>query len=231
MVSLRLACVADMAARAEAAGCEWLSASERARLDAITAPGRRAQFLAGRWCTRQLLADEYGGDASRDWSLAAGAQEPPRLLRSPLSNALCVAISHSGDWVACAVSSQPVGLDIEAPPRRERDVAALAHAVCTPREQARLSALAGADRQAHFLVVWTLKEAWLKQRIEGVSPGRLAALHTQAAAITDANARVWCAAGLTLALAAPLAAPLQWRGGPHELAQVPCSLWRVLADS
>ncbi len=224
-VSLWLGGVTPMAARAAALGLDWLSDTERARLATLSAPGRRAQFLAGRLGARQLLAASHGGDALVDWCLDATHDAPPRLQRGPC--ALHVAISHSGDRVACAVAAEPVGLDLEVP-RRQRDIAALCAGVCTTAEQARLLALPMARRAGHFYRIWTLKEAWLKRRGEGASPARLAALHTQAQAPHEAaEGRVWQQGGLTLALLAPTSMPLEWHGSTEPVSDASPERWRV----
>lgn len=210
LISLRLARVARTAAEAEAAGQGWLSDAERARLDAMSAPGRRAQFLAGRLALRQLLADELGGEALRDWPLSAGIDGPPRVLVPP-HGALQLAMSHSGDWLACAVATTPIGLDIETP-RPRRNVDGLVRAVFTEGEQAAVAAAGPARRTELFYAIWTLKEAWLKRHAEGVSPGRLMQVQTQRAPSTEANAGVWCCGELTLALLAPGDAELRWSG-------------------
>lgn len=210
VVSLRLARVAGMAMLAEAAGRGWLSDAERARLDAISAPGRRAQFLAGRWTLRHLLAGELGGEALRDWPLSAGADGPPRLLVQQHDD-LQLAISHSGGWVACAAATVPVGLDIETP-RPRRNVDGLVRAVFTEGEQAVMAAAEPSRRTELFYSIWTLKEAWLKRHSEGVSPGRLAQVQAVQASPTEANARVWCCGELTLAVVAPGDAELKWSG-------------------
>lgn len=210
VVLLRLARVADTAMLAEAAGRQWLSDAERARLDAITAPGRRAQFLAGRWTLRQLLASEMGGDAQRDWPLTAGTDGPPRL-QTGAPPGVHLALSHSGDWLACAAATVPIGLDIETPkPRRRLDE--LVAAVFTESEQAAVAAAEPSGRADLFHAIWTLKEAWLKRHAEGVSPGRLAQVRTRPAAPAEANARVWSDGGLALALVAPGDVALKWSG-------------------
>lgn len=228
-VSLWLGRVAPVAAQAAAAGLVWLSDSERTRLDTLSAPLRRAQFLAGRWGARHLMAAVHGGDALADWCLHAPHDAPPRLVRG--RQALHVAISHSGDHVACAISAAPVGLDLEVP-RRPRDIAALCGGVCTAAEQARLRALPMAQRADHFYRMWTLKEAWLKRHGEGVSLARLAALHTQAvpsqeAAHEAAEGRSWQQGSMTLALVATAALAVEWHGTLGTVDETPPERWRV----
>jgi 4'-phosphopantetheinyl transferase len=224
-VSLWLGRVAAVAAQAAAAGQAWLSDTERARLDTLSAPQRRAQFLAGRWGARHLMAAVHGGDALADWCLHAPPDAPPRLARG--RQALHVAISHSGDHVACAISAEPVGLDLEVP-RRPRNIAALCGGVCTAAEQARLHALPVTQHADHFYRMWTMKEAWLKRRGEGISLARLAALHTQAVPAQEAaEGRSWQQGSLTLALLAPAALAVQWHGTLGAVNEARPEHWRV----
>ena len=109
---------------AQAAGLDWLAEDEQSRLVGMKGPRRRAQFLAGHWLARQRLAAVHGGDARRDWVLTAAVDGPPRVVcREPAhrrGGQLKVALSHSGEWIACAVSTGAIGLDIEVPlPRRD----------------------------------------------------------------------------------------------------------------
>ncbi len=66
-------------------------------------------------------------------------------------------ISHSGQYVACAVADQPVGIDVQIIEAYRPDVAAR---VCTGKELARLRA--NDDPAAEFTKLWTQKEAYLK---------------------------------------------------------------------
>ena len=222
-ISLWLGRVGTAAAQAAATGREWLSDTERARLDTISAPQRRAQFLAGRWGARQLMAAAHGGDALADWCLSAPPDSPPQLERG--RHPLCVAISHSGDHVACAVYAEPVGLDLEVP-RRNRNIATLSTGVCTAEEQARLRALPAPERAGHFYRAWTLKEAWLKRRGEGISLTRLATLHTRALTTHDgAEGRLWQQGNMTLALIAPASLHVQWHGTTEAMDEA--EYWHV----
>jgi len=203
---------------------DWLSASERARLAAVSAPGRRAQFVAGRRLARRLLAEAFGGEAFADWALDAAPDAPPRVLRGPSRAAAAarVAITHSAELVACAVSAVDIGLDLECP-RRPRELGRLAEAVCCDDERRLLAALDPEARQAAFDIVWTLKEAWFKRRGEGLDPGRLPRLRTRAG---PGEGRVWQLPGITLALLAPVDAELRlpWQ---HAVLAVGARGWSV----
>lgn len=179
---------------------DWLSASERARLATLRTPQRREQFIAARWLARWLLGQALGG-TPRDWELNAPVDAPPSVTGRP---ELFLSVSHSGAWVACALASEAVGLDLEAP-RRERDIASLIDVCCTPGEQAWFAGLEEGARSSLFYELWTVKEAWLKRRREWIAPSRLRQIETQP---EGADARSWRGAGWSLALCRP--ADAQW---------------------
>ncbi len=210
---------APLAAEAEDGMAHALSAPERDRLDRITSSKRRAEFLAGRLLLRRLLADTFGGSPF-DWALSAPDGLPPTVL-SPAC-AVHLALSHSGDWVAGALSATPAGLDLETP-GRPRDTLTLARAVCTPHEVADLQALDGPARDAAFRELWTLKEAWLKRRAEGASPGRLAEVATRRG--DGGEAWTWVDARLTLAWVHEGGLPRWHRPGPFG--EQPPAPWQV----
>jgi 4'-phosphopantetheinyl transferase len=225
-VLLRLDTVSACAAQAESAGAGWLSVAERQRLNAISAPRRRQEFLAGRWLVRQVLVQSQGGEPGQ-WALSAPLHGPPAVERGCGAQPLHISISHSADRVACAVAPVPVGIDIEQP-HRPRPLGALVQGVCTPHEQSRWQELPEAAQAPHFYAMWTVKEAWLKRRGEALSPGRLAQLETRPARSGDAVcARVWQSASLTLAVFAPAEAVLQWAGADALLQGLEPMAWAV----
>lgn len=210
---------APLAAEAEGGLLAVLSVEERARLDRITSAKRRAEFLAGRLLLRRLLASTFGGTPF-DWVLSAPDGLPPTVL-SPATG-VRLALSHSGDWVAGALSATPAGLDLETP-GRPRDTLALAAAVCTPGELERLQGLDVPARDAAFREVWTLKEAWLKRRTEGASPGRLAEVAVSPG--EGGEAWTWADSRVTLAWVHEGGLP-HWHR-PHPLGDWPPAPWRV----
>lgn len=205
---------------AEAAGLPagvW-SPGEQARLGRITSAKRRAEFLAGRLLLRRLLARARGGDPLQ-WTLSAPDDGPPSSAAAP---GLHLGLSHSGDWVAAAASPASVGIDLETP-GRPRDVLALADAVCTQAERDRLRALQGPAREEAFRVLWTLKEAWLKRRTEGVAPDRLAALCTRPG---GGEAWAWTCPEVALAWVHAQGLPQQ-RFGPDPFGGAPPVPWGI----
>lgn len=214
--------IAPLAAEAEGGLIAWLSAPEQARLARLTSARRRASFLAGRVLLRRLLATVCGGDPACDWPLDAPEDLPPVVL----GGGPALALSHSGDWVAAAISNTPAGLDIEAAGRR-RDVMGLAAAVCNAEEHQRLAMLSDTPQQEAFRELWTVKEAWIKRLTEGASPDRLARVATRRAPVgTPVDAWTWQCADLALTWV-HVDGPPRWLHGESVFASQPPRTWRV----
>ncbi len=158
-ISVRLRSVSTLTAGVGANAHAWLSAAERARLAQIHAPRRAAQFVAGRWLARGLLAERFGG-APDDWMIDASADGAPRVAGHADKH---LSIAHGGDSVACAVGEHPLGLDLEVR-RPGRSRAALLEAITGAAERNVLLAGRGDDIETLALEAWTLKEAALKCR-------------------------------------------------------------------
>ena len=87
---------------------------------------------------------------------------------------LGVSIAHSQDWVACAVSDAPVGIDIERL-RPRSDLLALAAMTNSPARCEELACLPDDAQLLRFYQWWTLKEAWLKRQGLGLDLARMKA--------------------------------------------------------
>ena len=199
-VQLWCGSVADLLRDAADGGVHWLGPAETQRLAGITAPRRRAQFLAGRWQARQALAARHGG-TPQDWTLSAPVDAAPQVTAGPVAGPCAIGLSHSGDTVACVLADASVGIDVERHDRRVRDVAALADATLGDAERAHWLRLPAESRRVAFLCWWTLKEAWIKAQGRSLNPASLQAIEALPVSADDANARVWCEADFTLALA------------------------------
>jgi phosphopantetheinyl transferase len=140
-----------------------LSPQERARQAAYLLPADRERHAVAHWLKRTVLGRLLGVDpaALRFDALAGGK---PVLAPVPGGAAPHFNLSHSGDWVALAVSGiGPVGVDIEQ--ARQFDHAALAPQVMHPAD--RLDAPAGAAQG--FFTAWSVKEAVTKCSGEGLA--------------------------------------------------------------
>ncbi|MCF0123640.1 MAG: 4'-phosphopantetheinyl transferase superfamily protein [Ruminiclostridium sp.] len=115
-----------------------------------------------------ILKTEYGIAPLPE--LVRGEEGKPFFPQFP---ALQFSISHAGDYVLCALSDRPVGVDIEV--IRSRREGLPRYALTSP-EYANYEALGG-DWPA-FYTIWTRKEAWCKyvgqglRRLWGQTPPR-----------------------------------------------------------
>lgn len=75
-------------------------------------------------------------------------------------------ISHSGQFVACAVSDNSIGVDIQVVVPYQRDVA---KRVCSPEELMQIES--SPDPSVEFTKCWTQKEAYAKMKGTGLFNG------------------------------------------------------------
>lgn len=141
------------------ASLEQLSASEAARYRHFLRPARQRQFLLGRALARQALA-RLCGVAPHQVVLEEVPGQAPRVVAPyPVPG---LSISHSGAWIACAVSADAaLGLDIEMiDPGRDIDALAL-HAFDAALNR-RLAAQPRPARVHDFYQLWSRQEALVK---------------------------------------------------------------------
>ena len=172
----------------------WLSAGEAARFERFARPARQRQFLLGRGLLRQALG-ELLASAPDAIHLHERRGLAPRL-DGP--HAAQFSISHSGPWVACAVSADvALGLDIEIR-NAKRDLAALAEAAFDSEAVDALAALAPAERVDDFYRRWCQQEALFKLGAHA-APACITVPHAELAIV------VCGAQPLTLAMHTPAA--------------------------
>ena len=146
---------------AELAGMRaLLGPSEAARFGRFVRAERRRQFVVGRMLLRHAVAQLPGMLGQAMTVLERAGQAP--LLELPGHAAPGFSLSHSGDWVACAVSaSTALGLDIERIDAT-RDIDALAAQAFDADQLAWLAARPESTRLRDFYQLWSLQEARFK---------------------------------------------------------------------
>jgi len=193
---------------------DWLSSLELARLSAISTQRRRRQFLAGHWLARDMAAEHCGGSfASWDVVSADGGAPHLKLLDCSLP-AVSLSLSHSGDWVAAAIATYPVGIDLECP-SKPRDLLALADMTFSPEERAELRELSENGRASAFYLYWTLKEATGKREGHGLRPELARRQRPVACAANEAEVVSWQFADCSLALAGETGMSVRTTGLPE----------------
>jgi phosphopantetheinyl transferase len=216
-VVLHLDSVAARVVHADQAG--WTD-EEHARLDGISDRNRRAQYQVGHWRIRGLASVVFGGTPG-DWRWSRPSGEPARLLDDGRGLSCYGSISHAADHVACVVSDDVVGLDIEIL-RAERELAALARRCLAPDEAEAVAGLEGEAQGAVFYRGWAIREALGKAAGTGLVPNIARKMAITPAGPEDATLRVWTPPGLVLALAhglgARIDAHLPWQVAPENFA-------------
>ena len=132
----------------------------RERLSKIQAKRERCQSLGGVLLLQKALRQR----GEEKPVFACGEHGKPYLPNRP---DLHFNVSHSGDYVICALSAAPVGCDIEMLKPVRSHVAARCF---SPEENAALAAQPDeAARETLFTRIWTLKESFLKAVGCGIS--------------------------------------------------------------
>lgn len=117
---------------------------------------------------KRNVLSRYAAIAPGEWRFARGPHGKPRLQEAPV--ALDFNLSHSGDWLCCAVTGgMPVGIDIEFC-NPQRDLAVVARRFFQAGEVLDLDSGPPAGTVERFYEYWTLKEADIKSRGEALGP-------------------------------------------------------------
>lgn len=149
--------------------CALLDNSRRQKLFGIRSRKERTRrIFAGLLLRYAFLQEGYGIDAWQQVEIAEGIHGKPYL---KAYSTFQYSLSHSGEWVACAVDTMPVGIDIqEMKPWK----ITLAKRFFHKEEYNRLLALqeSDMDRQTReFYSMWTAKESAVKWSGRGIGGG------------------------------------------------------------
>jgi 4'-phosphopantetheinyl transferase len=154
----------DATERVRAVAC--LSSQELQHAATFGLPAVRDQFLAARVLARVALSS-YLGTGPQRIEFVAGAAGKPEIGAPRTEPALRFNLSHTRGLTACAVTTiGDIGVDVEEAHAVPLDVA---QTLFAPPEIEALRALARSDRQEATAVTWTLKEAFVKARGDGLS--------------------------------------------------------------
>lgn len=146
-----------------------LSADELERNARFRFPRDRHRDLIARGLVRSTLGKHLDCDPA-SLVFNKDAHGKPALSSPDFPGPVCFNISHSGDWVVLAVARQPVGIDVEYV-KRENNLLAIADRYFFGKEYAELRSYPEEEQRQRFFDYWTLKEAYMKARGEGLGLG------------------------------------------------------------
>jgi 4'-phosphopantetheinyl transferase len=152
-----------------------LDDTERRRWDAYRRPEDRDRFLVGCALAKTVLA-AYSGQRPADVRFDRTCLQCAQPHGKPVlrGGGFEHSVSHSGDLIAVAVATDPVGVDVEQLEGRARPLGGdgnpetLAALVFSAAERAALAAVPPSRRPLAFLVAWTRKEAVTKATGDGL---------------------------------------------------------------
>lgn len=141
-----------------------LDEAERARHQRFLPPLKKHEFLVTRVMVRTLLGAALG-EAPESLRFVLNEWGRPDL---PPPSPLRFNVSHTTGLVVCLLSeAHEVGVDTELLARAPR-LLALAPKVFAPRERRDLAALPAQRQEERAVLLWTLKESYIKARGMGL---------------------------------------------------------------
>jgi len=147
---------------------DLLTPEERERQARPTLLRRRREILLTRMLVRTVLSHHAGVDP-REWRFGAAERGRPFIEHPALDQPLDFNLAHTEGMIVCLVSEHPgIGVDVEFLPRRSDLEGVAGHFFAVP-EQAALMVLPKEERRARFFAYWTLKEAYIKARGQGLA--------------------------------------------------------------
>lgn len=145
-----------------------LGPGERALLEQMPWPLRRAEWLAGRRAAKRLLHEAWGLAPARTEVLPLPSGAPRVHVDGAPRPDLVLNLSHTRGWAVAAAAPDRVGVDVCDDVDGPR-IARIARRVFSDGEAEACGAFASPESQA---AVWALKEAGLKLFIGGIfDPG------------------------------------------------------------
>ena len=154
--------------QASPAALALLNTEERQQHLRFIPPAKRHEFLVTRVLVRSVLGKMLGMAPEaltfvrNEWGRPALA---PEVMTSPIH----FNISHTEGLVICLVSTEnEIGVDTELFSRAPK-LLALAPTVFAPKELSELAALPTGDQAERAVILWTLKESYIKARGMGLA--------------------------------------------------------------
>jgi 4'-phosphopantetheinyl transferase len=144
------------------AGALLLDDEEQRRADRFRRERDRQQYRLTRTTVRNVLSSYCRDIEPARWRFSKNLHGKPAIASPQPNKPICFNISHSGRWLAIAVSaSEGAGVDVEMI-SDARSMLAIAGRYFCPSEYSSLCDLTPAESALRFYELWTLKEAYSK---------------------------------------------------------------------
>ncbi len=145
---------------------EKIEAGRRERLERTQSRVQRLRSLAAGCLLHDALCRELGLLPKEKGAFSIGYREGGKpFLRE--GEGLFFNLSHSGDYVCCAVGREETGVDIQVHTKVRQS---LPERFFTQEDNRRLKE-AGTEREALFFRMWSIKESYLKLTGKGIWAG------------------------------------------------------------
>lgn len=145
---------------------EKIEAGRRERLERMQSRVQRLRSLAAGCLLHDALCRELGLLPKEKGAFSIGYREGGKpFLRE--REGLFFNLSHSGDYVCCAVGREETGVDIQVHTKVRQS---LPERFFTQEDNRRLKE-AGTEREALFFRMWSIKESYLKLTGKGIWAG------------------------------------------------------------
>jgi 4'-phosphopantetheinyl transferase len=147
---------------------DLLSEAEQVAAQRVLIADEKNLFIRSKAFLRMLLCARTHVPSDQ-WNFGCNAFGRPFVESPPAYRHLHFNVSHTKGLTACVISElAEIGIDVENV-AQERDFLAMARGFFSPSESERLAATPAADLRRSFYAYWTLKEAYVKAKGNGLS--------------------------------------------------------------
>lgn len=122
-----------------------------------------ARSLIGERLAREAIA-RHTGMSVFDIRFAENKYGKPHVIG--WRESLYFNVSHSGEWIVCAIDIRPVGIDVERIIPIDLQIA---HQFFSKQECVQLMSMPAEQRLPYFFEIWTMKESYIKADGRGLS--------------------------------------------------------------
>jgi 4'-phosphopantetheinyl transferase len=143
-----------------------LSVDEQDSYHRLQQPEHKQEYLVSHALLRTALS-QYADNAPSDWQFLYNNFGKPSVLTTGQASLLRFNLAHTNGLAVCAISKTEVGVDVEYHSKSQALLDMADHYFSTA-EVKELGCLPIDEQEAYFFRYWTLKEAYIKAKGEGL---------------------------------------------------------------